>query len=115
MPQGFVYILQSKKNLIYYIGSSTDVDSRLTYHNKGWVIATKNKGPWEIKFIHNCPTIKEARQIEHKLKKMKSRKIIEQIILEQCIKLKCRGVAQLASAPRLGRGGRRFESCHPDH
>ena len=26
-----------------------------------------------------------------------------------------RGVAQLASAPRLGRGGRRFKSSHPDH
>ena len=26
----------------------------------------------------------------------------------------CRGVAQLARAPRLGRGGRRFESDHPD-
>ena len=26
-----------------------------------------------------------------------------------------RDVAQLGSAPRLGRGGRRFESCHPDH
>jgi hypothetical protein len=26
-----------------------------------------------------------------------------------------RGVAQLASAPRLGRGGRRFKSAHPDH
>ena len=25
-----------------------------------------------------------------------------------------RGVAQLASAPRSGRGGRRFESSHPD-
>ncbi len=24
-------------------------------------------------------------------------------------------MAQLASAPRLGRGGRRFESFHPDH
>ena len=26
-----------------------------------------------------------------------------------------RGVAQSGSAPRLGRGGRRFESCLPDH
>lgn len=25
-----------------------------------------------------------------------------------------RGLAQLASAPRLGRGGRRFKSCNPD-
>jgi hypothetical protein len=27
----------------------------------------------------------------------------------------CRGVAQLASAPGLGPGGRRFKSFHPDH
>ena len=26
-----------------------------------------------------------------------------------------RGVAQPGSAPRLGRGGRRFKSSHPDH
>jgi hypothetical protein len=26
-----------------------------------------------------------------------------------------RGVAQLASAPGLGPGGRRFKSSHPDH
>lgn len=26
-----------------------------------------------------------------------------------------RGVAQLGRAPALGAGGRRFESCHPDH
>mgnify|MGYP000340738976 CR=1 FL=1 len=29
--------------------------------------------------------------------------------------LRCRDVAQFGSAPRSGRGGRRFESCHPDH
>ncbi len=27
---------------------------------------------------------------------------------------KIRGMAQLASAPALGAGGRRFESCYPD-
>ncbi len=27
---------------------------------------------------------------------------------------KVRGVAQLVSAPRSGRGGRKFESSHPD-
>lgn len=27
----------------------------------------------------------------------------------------CRGVAQLGSALRSGRRGRRFKSCHPDH
>ena len=29
--------------------------------------------------------------------------------------LKHRGVAQFGSAPALGAGCRRFESCHPDH
>ena len=28
---------------------------------------------------------------------------------------KRRDVAQLGSAPCSGRGGRKFESCHPDH
>ena len=28
---------------------------------------------------------------------------------------KPRGVAQFGSAPALGAGCRRFESCHPDH
>ena len=32
-----------------------------------------------------------------------------------CYTLATRGVAQLASAQRLGRWGRRFESSHPDH
>ena len=29
--------------------------------------------------------------------------------------MKCRSVAQSGSAPRSGRGGRRFKSCHSDH
>ena len=33
----------------------------------------------------------------------------------QKLKIEYRDVAQLGSAPRLGRGGRTFESCHPDH
>ena len=44
-------------------------------------------------------------------------------ILLQSSKIKCtfaplneqRGVAQSGSAPGLGPGGRRFESCHPDN
>ena len=27
----------------------------------------------------------------------------------------CRGIAQPGSAPVLGTGGRKFESCYPDH
>ena len=87
MPQGFVYILQSAKSLRYYIGSSVDVNNRLIYHNNGWVTATRNKGPWEVKFTQSYSTIKEVKQVEYKLKKSKSRKIIEQIISEGIIKI----------------------------
>ena len=34
--------------------------------------------------------------------------------VDLCIAKKVRGVAQLVSAPRSGRGGRKFESSHPD-
>ena len=47
--------------------------------------------------------------------------LVEQLTLNQwvqgsnpCQDTKSRGVAQLASAPRSGRGGRKFESSHPD-
>ncbi len=32
-----------------------------------------------------------------------------------CSQLSCRSVAQPGRAPRSGRGGRRFKSCHSDH
>ena len=48
--------------------------------------------------------------------------LVEQLTLNQwvqgsnpCQDTKSRGVAQLASAPRSGRGGRKFESSHPDN
>jgi len=85
--EGFVYILQSIKNGSYYIGSSIDYNERLEYHNSGKVNATRNKGPWEIKFFQKYPEIKIARQIEYKLKKLKRRDIIERIINEGIIKL----------------------------
>ena len=47
--------------------------------------------------------------------------LVEQLTLNQwvqgsnpCQDTTLRGVAQLASAPRSGRGGRKFESSHPD-
>ena len=47
--------------------------------------------------------------------------LVEQLTLNQwvqgsnpCQDTTLRGVAQLASAPRSGRGGRKYESSHPD-
>lgn len=46
----YVYILLSKKDGRLYIGSTPDLKQRLVKHNKGFVLATKNRLP--ILLIH---------------------------------------------------------------
>jgi putative endonuclease len=84
---GYVYVLQSKKNGHFYIGSCGNVERRLIEHNQGLNKSTKNFIPWELKLSQRYEDIKTARQIEFKIKKLKSRKIIERIIEEQIIHL----------------------------
>jgi putative endonuclease len=83
----FVYILQSEKSGRYYIGSSEDPQKRLIEHNSGKTVSTKNKGPWMLRLSQRYPTLLEARRVEKKLKKFKSRKILEQIIKDGRIKI----------------------------
>lgn len=84
---GYVYILKSLKNGRYYIGSCIDIDVRFKQHNKGLVKSTKNLLPLSLEFFQKYDEVKTARQIEYKLKKLKSRKILEQIIAGKVIKL----------------------------
>ena len=83
--EGFVYILQSQKNYSYYVGSTTDIERRLFEHSIGQTKSTKNLAPWKLVFFKSYPDIKTARQVEYKVKKLKSKKIIERIILDQDI------------------------------
>jgi len=83
----YLYINQSIKNDSFYIGSSYNPQKRLLEHNNGQVRATRNKGPWVIKFTQKYINQKKARQIEYKLKKLKRRDIIERIIIDGYIKI----------------------------
>ncbi len=85
--EGYVYILQSQKNGSFYIGSTIVVSKRFVEHNTGLVVATRYLTPWDLVFSQRYETIREARQVEFKLKKLKSRKIIEQIIKDKKIKM----------------------------
>lgn len=78
-----VYILQSKKNGRFYIGSTDNIDRRLAQHNKGLVVSTKNITPLELRAVLGCATIEEARIYEHRLKDYKSRKIVEKVIISK--------------------------------
>jgi len=87
MQEGFVYILKSKKTGAYYLGSSKDVGRRLKQHNAGLTRSTKKYLPWEVIFVKKYEEISQARKMEYKLKKMKSRIILEKIILDQDIRM----------------------------
>ncbi|MBI5135313.1 GIY-YIG nuclease family protein, partial [Candidatus Uhrbacteria bacterium] len=82
---GFVYILESIISHRYYIGSCIDIERRLVQHNNGKVPSTCNKGPWELRFSQMFTNVTDARKMEYRLKKLKSRKIVERIIQEKVI------------------------------
>jgi predicted GIY-YIG superfamily endonuclease len=76
----YCYIIQSKTNHKFYIGSCTDTNRRLIYHNNGWSRYTKVGRPWELVFQKEFESKKEALQYERFLKLKKSHKYIENLI-----------------------------------
>lgn len=85
--KGFVYILLSKKNGRFYIGSTNNFERRLIEHNSGEVKATKYLRPWSLIFKQEYEDLADARKIEYKLKKYKSKIILEKIIEDGVIKI----------------------------
>ena len=86
--KGYVYIIQSVESGMFYTGSSTDLEERISRHNQNREKATKNRGPWILKFSQEYPTIQEAQQIEYRLKRLKNRNILEKIVENQKITIK---------------------------
>jgi len=80
---GYLYILQSEKTSRYYIGSTEDIVRRFDEHQRGQTISTKNGVPWKIAFQKEYRSIEDAKKMETKLKRWKSKKIIDQIVQEQ--------------------------------
>ncbi len=83
----YVYILRSLKNKRYYIGSTNDLVRRLSEHNRGHTKSTRFSKPFKLVFNQEYQTLIKARQIELKLKRFKSRHIIDKIVTEQVIEL----------------------------
>jgi len=85
--KGFVYILKSQKNGQFYVGSTTNVVSRVERHNAGLVESTGNFRPHIIELIQGYCTIRQAKQIEYRIKKLKRKDYIEKMILEKRIRM----------------------------
>src|SRR5512138_310032 len=77
-----LYILHSEKSDIYYVGSSDDPHRRLEEHNnKPFNTFTSKHRPWSLMAIFPISENRaEAMVYEKKLKSLKSRIIIQQLI-----------------------------------
>ncbi|MBN4049683.1 GIY-YIG nuclease family protein [Bacteroidales bacterium AH-315-N07] len=64
----YVYILQSKKNGKFYIGSTPDIMKRLAKHNEGKVKSTAHYIPYELIYFEGYKDKMDALQREKKLK-----------------------------------------------
>ena len=81
-----VYFLKLSNNQ-YYIGSTTDIDRRISEHQKGMTKSTRHKRPVKLVFKQKFSDIGQVRVVEYRLKKLKSRKVIEKIIVNGFIDL----------------------------
>jgi putative endonuclease len=77
----YVYILFSDIKDRYYIGSSANVKLRLHRHNAGATSSTKTGRPWKIVYTQEFNSKTEALKYEMYLKRMKSRTVIESLII----------------------------------
>ena len=84
----FVYILKSKRDNRYYIGSTIDLTQRLKHHASGGTPTTKKFGKLELVFVQEYSSLNDARNIERKLKKFKRRDFLEKIIEDKIIKIR---------------------------
>ena len=76
----WVYFLYSKKINKYYVGACTDLDRRLYEYNLGHSKFTSTGTPWELVFKEEWEDLALAKQREMKIKKMKSRTYIQDLI-----------------------------------
>ena len=76
----YVYILRSKINGKFYIGSCENLEERVKRHNSGRCVYTKKYLPWELEYFEEYSTREDAVRRERYLKSLKSRKTIDNII-----------------------------------
>jgi putative endonuclease len=76
-----LYILQSEKDGTYYVGSTSNLEDRISRHNGGRSKFTKNRIPWKLVYTEEFSSKIAANHRELEIKKWKSRKMIEKLIV----------------------------------
>jgi putative endonuclease len=76
----FLYILQSESTGRFYVGSTDDLDRRLSEHLRGHTPSTRGRGPWKLVYTEQFETLIQARHRELEIKRWKSAKMIQALI-----------------------------------
>ena len=76
-----VYILYSEILSSYYIGETEDLKSRIDQHNLGFYVSafTKKASDWKLYYVIRCSSRSQARRIEAHIKRMKSKKYLNNL------------------------------------
>lgn len=76
----FLYILKSRKDSKFYIGSTSNLEDRILRHNQGREKSTKHRIPLELYYFEKFNTRSEAIKREYYIKSLKSSKFIEKLM-----------------------------------
>ncbi len=76
----YLYILKNEQTDRFYIGSTNNLERRLSEHLKGKVRTTKVLKSYELVYFEEFLTDHEARMREKELKSYKSKKYITWLI-----------------------------------
>jgi putative endonuclease len=77
---GFVYILQSETTGRFYIGSTGNLERRLSEHYRGKDRVTRGRGRWKLAYQERFELLADARRREFEIKQWKSAKLIHALI-----------------------------------
>jgi putative endonuclease len=75
-----VYILQSETSGRFYVGSTDELERRLSEHKRGHTPSTRGRGPWKLVHTEKFPTLLEARKRELEIKRWKSARMIKELV-----------------------------------
>ncbi|MEK7078804.1 MAG: GIY-YIG nuclease family protein [Patescibacteria group bacterium] len=75
-----VYILQNNQSKRYYIGSTNDIDRRITEHNRGQTKSTRVAGNWMIVYKEEFDNRIDAKRRERQIKSYKGGNAFKKLI-----------------------------------
>ena len=82
MGKYYSYIIESQKDLRWYVGHTNNVERRLSEHNAEQNKSTRGKGPWKLVLLREFDSNLEASRFEVKLKRLRNKEYIRNIYKE---------------------------------